>query len=63
MDSCFLCLPDTLSNELIEVAQSGFKSGFGVGSACLLAAGLFFEMTYFPPDKELPFPFGRKKES
>ena len=28
-----------------------------------LAAGLFFEMTYFPPDKELPFPFGRKKES
>lgn len=40
MDSCFLCLPDTLSNELIEVAQSGFKSGFVVGSACLLAAGL-----------------------
>ena len=28
-----------------------------------LAAGLFFEMTYFPPEKELPFPFGRKKKS
>lgn len=40
MDSCFLCLPDTLSNELISVAQSGFSAGFGVGSACLLAAGL-----------------------
>lgn len=40
MDSCFLCLPDTLSNELIEVAQSGFKAGFGIGSACLLAAGV-----------------------
>lgn len=40
MDTCFLCLPDTLSNELIEVAQSGFMSGFGIGSACLLAAGM-----------------------
>lgn len=38
MDSCFLCLPDTLSNELIEVAQSGFASGFGIGSACMIAA-------------------------
>ena len=39
MDSCFLCLPDTLSNELIEVAQSGFKSGFGVGSGLSLGCG------------------------
>lgn len=40
MDSCFLCLPDTLSSELVEVAQSGFSSGFGIGSACMLSAGL-----------------------
>ena len=40
MDSCFLCLPDTLSNELVDVAQSGFASGFGIGSACMIAAGL-----------------------
>lgn len=39
MDSCFLCLPDTLSNELVNVAQSGFQSGFEVGSAVMLAAG------------------------
>lgn len=40
MDSCFLCLPDTLSNELVDVAQSGFYTGFGIGSACMIAAGL-----------------------
>ena len=28
-----------------------------------LAAGLFYEMTYYPPEKELPLPFGRKKKS
>ena len=40
MDSCYLCLPDTLSSELIDVAQSGFASGFGVGTAIMLSAGL-----------------------
>ena len=38
--TCYLCLPDTLSNELIDVAQSGFYSGFGVGTAVMLAAGM-----------------------
>lgn len=40
MDSCYLCLPDTLSSELIEVAQRGFASGFGIGSVCMISAGM-----------------------
>lgn len=40
MDSCYLCLPDSLSSELVSVAQSGFASGFGIGTACMIACGL-----------------------
>lgn len=38
---CYLCLPDSLSSEMNAVAVEGFKYGFGIGTACLLAsAGL-----------------------
>ena len=36
----FLDLPDTLSQELQQVAESGFWEGFKLASACMLATGL-----------------------
>lgn len=37
--SCFLCLPDTLSQELQDTAREGFLNGFGLGTAVCLACG------------------------
>lgn len=36
---CFLCLPDTLSQELSTTAREGFFGGFGLASALCLAGG------------------------
>lgn len=38
--SCFLCLPDTLSNELQTIASDGFLLGFKLASGVLLAGAM-----------------------
>lgn len=37
--SCYLCLPDTLSQELSDTAREGFLNGFGLATAVCLACG------------------------
>ena len=46
MDTCWLCLPDSLSEELKSVAQSGFLNGFTIGSACCLSMGMILIVVY-----------------
>ena len=46
MDTCFLCLPDSLSSELHSMAVSGFERGFTIGTACLLACGTILVVQY-----------------
>lgn len=43
---CYLCLPDSLSSEMNQVAIEGFKYGFMLGSACLLACGAICVILY-----------------
>ena len=45
-DTCYFCLPDSISSELQSVAFEGLKFGFGLGSACLLACGALTVVLY-----------------
>lgn len=46
MDTCWLCLPDSLTGELTTVAMGGFKNGFAVGSAVCLGMGMILIVVY-----------------
>lgn len=39
-DTCFLCLPDTLSNELQSIASEGFMRGLAISSAIMVSVGI-----------------------
>lgn len=43
---CYLCLPDSLISEMNSMAFEGFKYGFGIGTACLLACGMITVVLY-----------------
>lgn len=45
-DTCYFCLPDSISSELSSMAFQGFEYGFGIGSACLLACGTITVVLY-----------------
>lgn len=41
MDSLsYLNIPDSLKNELLTVAQSGFWDGFAIATACIIAMSM-----------------------
>lgn len=37
--SAYLALPDSLTDELLSVAKSGFGAGFGIATAFVVGAG------------------------